>query len=409
MSTRWLGSANLITAGIFVMLCIKFSAAQFSYAAILFGLFLLCDFWRSHKGQQKFWPGGFRDIQSQLWGMAVFYLLILLPGVISHDWASMKLALSYAAYALPFFMCWFIRCKYRVDAGMQWGILLGAGVVFALGLYEWSLFPLKRIEVFFSHPNKLGTFIAVSLPVLCFGLMQVRHYFLKIIYLAVIAAGLACLCLTESRGAIVGLFGGAAIACVIGVYHRKHRITRKKLIAGLAVTLICLIAGGGLTANIISERKGLQKIGGERIMMLEASYHMWQDHKLVGVGLAHWQENYYSKAYHPSDAKEKGTEMPHNMMANFFSTTGTLGGIGYCVFLLASFVGLYKMMGSTTNIYFSISAMTVFLAFTIQSMVDQTIIYNTLARIYFALMGYFFAAYRTIDARDKENSGASDT
>lgn len=396
MIRPWIVSTNLIAGGIFFILCIKFSAAQFSYAALLFGLFALYDFWQSHKEQRAFWPEGFHDIRWQVGGMAAFYFLIWLPGLISGDLASMKLALSYASYALPFFMCWFIRKKYAVDMGMQWGILLGAGIVFALGIHEWNLFPDKRIEVFFSHPNKFGTFIIVLLPMLCFFLLQAKNYFLKLAHLLIIAAGVFCLIMTESRGAIVGLFAGAAAAALIGLYQRRRRISWKKIVAGMTVAAACLIVGGGLTANIISERSGLQKIGGERLMMLEASYQMWQDHKLLGVGLAHWQENYYSETYHPKQAREKGTEMPHNMIANFFSTTGILGGMGYCIFLLASFIGLYRVMGSTSNLFFAICAMTVFLAFTIQSLVDQTIIYNTLARIYFAIMGYVFAAYRTM-------------
>lgn len=31
-------------------------------------------------------------------------------------------------------------------------------------------------------------------------------------------------------------------------------------------------------------------MGGERIMMLEASYRMWQDHKMVGIGPGNWEE-----------------------------------------------------------------------------------------------------------------------
>lgn len=397
-------TASLLICGIFVILCVKFSSAQFSYAAILFGLFLLYDYWKSHKEQRAFWPGGIRDIRWQIVGMAAFYFLIWLPGLISGDWVSMKLALSYASYALPFFMCWFIRKKYAVDLGMQWGILLSAGIVFALGIYEWNLFPEKRIEVFFSHPNKFGTFIIVLLPMLCFFLFQARNYFFKLAHLLIIASGLFCLIMTESRGAIVGLFAGAAGAALIGIYQRRRQISWKKVMAGMAVAAACLVVGGGLTANIISERSGLQKIGGERLMMLEASYQMWQDHKLLGVGLAHWQENYYSETYHPKQAREKGTEMPHNMIANFFSTTGLLGGIGYCLFLGASFACIYKMYGRAANDYFVSCIMTVFLAFTIQSLVDQTIIYNTLARIYFAIMGYVFAAYRTIGNTDRKDA-----
>lgn len=40
--------------------------------------------------------------------------------------------------------------------------------------------------------------------------------------------------------------------------------------------------------------------GGERTIMLESSYRMWKDHKLSGIGMAHWKENYYGP-YRPEN------------------------------------------------------------------------------------------------------------
>lgn len=52
-------------------------------------------------------------------------------------------------------------------------------------------------------------------------------------------------------------------------------------------------------------------------MMLEASWEMWNDHKLTGVGPGKWGEYYYSPKYHPKDGHEK--DIPCRMICLCFS------------------------------------------------------------------------------------------
>lgn len=42
--------------------------------------------------------------------------------------------------------------------------------------------------------------------------------------------------------------------------------------------------------DVCSQREDTSKIGGERIIMLEASYAMWQDHKWMGIGMDRWED-----------------------------------------------------------------------------------------------------------------------
>lgn len=74
--------------------------------------------------------------------------------------------------------------------------------------------------------------------------------------------------------------------------------------AMLVVSLICLIS-----FNYFVEEKHTgwdpDTMGGERIMMLEASYRMWQDHKMVGIGPGNWEEYYYSESIIPKKEERR--------------------------------------------------------------------------------------------------------
>ena len=126
------------------------------------------------------------------------------------------------------------------------------------------------------------------------------------------------------------------------------------------------------------------------MFMIEASIDMWKDHPIIGVGAAHWYENYYG-TYHPGEASEKGLTMPHNMPLYFLSTGGILGGIGFIAFYVLSFMGLYLVLREQGSFLLSICALIPFFAFFIQGLVDTTIINKIPARMYFALMGYLTA------------------
>lgn len=379
---------NLITGGIFFVLCVKFSAAQFVYACVLFCIFLLLSFHNNRKGILK-WNID-KSTKMIIGGIIGFYSLILLSSILIMDYRSIIKAIIYAGYALPFFMCWYMCKIQKIDMGIEWGLIISAAISFLIGIIEWQFIPDKRIEGYWGHPNKFGLFIELVIPYLVYFFVKTKKHSKKILIAAVIVAGLFCLFQTESRGAMLGLFGGAVCALAGWMYVEN---TKKILFWGGIVITLCIITGGFFIGDVMSKRSGMSAIGGERIYMMDASLDMWKDHKLLGVGLANWEQQYYSERYHPEQAREKN-EMPHNMLINFLSTTGIIGGMGYLIFLIFSFKAIWNMWKSTTDPLFVVCVMAAFCAFTIHGFLDQTIIYNTLARIYFALMGYSFGIYK---------------
>ena len=81
----------------------------------------------------------------------------------------------------------------------------------------------------------------------------------------------------------LGCIFTSAIMIVVCHGRLKDKSVQRNAAAMLVVSLICLIS-----FNYFVEEKHTgwdpDTMGGERIMMLEASYRMWQDHKMVGIG-----------------------------------------------------------------------------------------------------------------------------
>lgn len=401
------GKLNLIVMGLLTIICVRFSASYFSYALGMFVLYFLYDAYISHKNQKKFWPDTNKTGRYLLGGTALFYLILLGDNLLLNDWQSVAKGVDIALLSVPFYMFFFLESKHGIGQGIRWGVLAGSTIITVYGLYKGLLGMDGRYESFFAHPNHFGTAIAMLCPFLCMIFWKEQKIWKKVGIGILILAMLFCLYKTGSRGAIAAFFVGVIISLGSMLWLYRSRISGKtKKMIGIFLVLICLI-GGAAFGYLQSERKGAAKIGGERIIMLEASYEMWQDHKWMGIGMDRWGEYYYSPQYHPKTGHETNLSMPHNMFIYFLSTAGIWGGIGYLLFLGLSVWGLYKTAGVIDNPWLSAAMLAAFWAFTIQGLVDTTIINKIPSRIYFALMGYYMAVGNVHRMDKRENSETS--
>ena len=390
------------------IICVRFSASYFSYAVGIFLLYFLYDVYVSHKNQREFWPNINKIGRYLLGGTALFYMVLLGDNLLLNDWQSVAKGIDIALLSVPFYMFFFLEGKHGVDRGIRWGVLAGSTIITVYGLYKGLLGMDGRYESFFAHPNHFGTAIAMLCPFLCMLFWKEQKIWKKTGIGILILAMLFCLYKTESRGAIAAFLGGILISVGSMLWLYRSRISEKtKKMIGIFLVLICLIGGAGF-GYLQSERTGAGKIGGERIIMLEASYEMWQDHKWMGIGMDRWGEYYYSPQYHPKTGHETNLSMPHNMFIYFLSTAGICGGVGYLLFLGLSIWGLYKTAGLIGNPWLSTAILAAFWAFTIQGLVDTTIINKIPSRIYFALMGYYIALGSICKTEPKKKNSFSD-
>lgn len=392
-------TSTLVSALLCLILCVRFSASYFSYALSIFLLFLLWDLWIYRKNKALRLPA----LNGQLFitGIALCYGSCLLSSALLGDVKSLKETVDITSLSLPFFMLYFLRSNHPVDFGIRWGFFLGA-LIFCIGaFFVHPDYAGPRMISFFAHPNHLGTAIAILFPFAAWHFCRTKHLLVRLIIAVLDTVMLYCLWRTESRGAMVALAAGIGLSFFVMAIVQRKAISMKRLAVLALSACLVLATGTGLLYEIQSARSARSARGGERIEMLKASYEMWQDHKLLGVGLANWQENYYSERYHPKNGIEEGLSMPHNMPAYFFSTAGLLGGTGYLAFLLLSFAALYRAAARTRDKWLAVAALAAFFAFHIHGLVDSTIINKIPARIFFALMGYALATMLSEDDTEK--------
>lgn len=324
-------------------------------------------------------------------GMCAFYGAIVLAGFLLGDKESVAKSLEQVWYAVPFFMVYFLQKKYSLDRGIKWGIIGGSAFICAFGVGLGILTQQARFTSVYTHPNIFGMMLLLLIPFTLYYWREEGKSITHYVLLLLVGLEIFCLYKTGSRGAIVGLSLGGILAMCAVAWINRRKFTKGKIKKMFIAVLLLIIAGGGLFGIIQSQRVGVAKFGGERILMLGASYEMWKDHKLIGVGLANWEKNYYSAAYHPKTGKEANLSFPHNMPAYLFSTTGIIGGAGYLAFMVLSFWAICKKVAKDKNIVLSLVILTLFFSFFLQGLVDKTLLNRVAVRLYFALMGYYFA------------------
>ena len=218
------------------------------------------------------------------------------------------------------------------------GLILGAVIVCIDGVAQYvfgkdifrsnplmSDIGLKRMTATYRHCNDFGVYL-VTIGGLVWAL-ALYEFKKKAKWLGLAAAGLVTMCivLTFSRGAALGLFGGALLMGLI----KKDKL----ILLILAISIIAL-------PFVMPESiKGWAKdtdsfldlcCNKDRIVFYRSSIEMIKDHPLIGVGV-----NTYMKAYPKYKVKDGGIITPDNPYAhnNYLQMAGEIGLLGLGVFL----------------------------------------------------------------------------
>lgn len=391
--------SNIFLFFIMIIISWEFKASYFSYALILFVLFLMIDGYYSFHHQLSFLPKRNKTFYVILLGILSFYLAFNFTSLMHWTHIDLVKSMDYTWLCFPFFMTWWILSKYDAERGFRWGILVGAVIACVIGLHQWCINPGIRIESSYAHPNHFGTMINLTLPLIGYYAVHVKNNAYRILSVCTMIVQLGCLYLTGSRGALLALIG-AVVLGMLWAYVSLKEYKNIRFGKYACVFIILILIGGGFTLYHMGQERNLDvvrmaetgdsvaKAGGERMQMIRASIAMWEDHKLFGVGAGHWGEAYYGQ-YRPSDIHEEGHSMPHNMPLFFLSTGGLVGAAGYCIFIILSIVALMKVVKMGRSLKWGIAVYMIFLSFFLQGLVDTTIINKIPARMYFALMGSF--------------------
>ena len=394
--------ATQLTAGvIFLFLCVYVPLLSFLLCALVFLLFWLYQRIHMRRGFGSRAPRWIRR------GFSSFYFLLFLSVLFQWDGRDGAVWFLYLLYLLPFYMVFSISCFYDVRKGLLWGMAAGAGAACFWGVYQFpAALDHIRIDSFYLHPNQFGFMIEMMIPTLVYAFFCFRKKRARVIMGAVLLCLLVCRVLTESRGAVMGLSLGSAGSLLLWTFCRRGEMNKQLRRRFYTAAVVILAAGVLLIQGFGGQRveQGEAHPGGERVMMIQASFNMWKDHPLSGVGLSRWKENYYG-SYRPAASREEGLKMPHNVFMYFLSTAGILGGLGYFLYLVCMTVGIYRVGEASENAALSIVLWTLFSSFTIHGLVDMA---NPSGYfLYYGLLGGFLSAgmkaeRRRIGHGDKE-------
>lgn len=384
---------ELMTVIMLVTMFTQKPKPYFTYALAAFIVFLVYDYYISRKEGRDFLPSfpKRKEIKILLLGLAVFYGLVLLANILLMDKESIIAAVNLAYYSLPLFLFWWLRSRYPVEKGIEWGTMIGTAFCGLTGW--WMMYQHIQDRMYggpLLHPNLFGAWLTMTIPMTCYFFFKEKLKWQRAILFLSVVFQMYCFYETDSRGTFAAFAIGIPASIVISllITGRKVDSAVKKYLAVLAI--VSFMLAGGFFYYRQQDLDAKQQTGGERILMLQASVEMWKDHKLMGVGTARWKENYYSPRYFPKKAQERTNSMPHNMPVFFLSTSGLIGLAGYIVSVMATFWSLI-LLGKRTELSISITLFAIFFVFLLHGFVDKTIIHNITAQLYYSFMGYLFA------------------
>lgn len=380
---------NIIISILIVILNVTFNAAYYSYFLIISSLFMGYDlYYRWGKnGTISFHFSN--QVRLLFLGNFLFYGSLFISSLVLRDISSLSRSLWLLSLTIPMYVLYYFSSSYNVTGGFQTGVIVSValnllcGFLQMAGVYQKNIFDVNRMQGFWGHPNSMGLFMAFMAPVLLFMGVKAKGIYIKCVYFLLLLMSVICLGLSQSRGAVVSLLSGGVVGLLFLIYIERKKISTKRLIVSIVAILSALVVTFSFYVSISSNRGP-----GERKVMWEASIEMWEDHKMLGVGMSRWKENYYSPKYHPTGASEKNLNMPHNMALYFLSGAGIIGGVSYILLSLIIFVVVFHCSAVLREIY-GVLPLVIYTIFFIEGLFDSTISDKQVALPFFAFVGFF--------------------
>lgn len=229
----------------------------------------------------------------------------------------------------PLLFFWLVRKESATEEDLL-GLLdawLLAGVAVSLFAFYQYLFTndtivaegVARARGAYGSPNNLGIYLARALPVgACLAVWGARR---RGLYAAASAAMLMALALTFSLGAWVGAAAALLFASLAG--------SRRRLALGIVVALaLAFLAGWSFGLPRIVSHFSLDAATWRwRTAVWQAGWNMAWDHPLLGIGLDNFL-GLYRQYMLPDAWPEPNLSHPHNIVLDFWLSTGLLGLIG---------------------------------------------------------------------------------
>ena len=388
---KYFRNATIIETLYLFFLCSTISNAGYS---ITYALLFLCAMVHLIKKNGKFKI-------PEMHFLAIYFLFtvtLLIAAFLRNDAESIQATLKYIYWTIPFFIIYIFNESYFFNKSVQWGTSLAAIVLSGYALYIFFFLPHDgRIGGFFRSPNDYAMVAEMFTPFIFaswwyYNKIQEGKFGIKFSNVLVISAffmSVIGIFLTKSRGGIAGFLFGAVVTVVIWtLLNKEHNYHISKIKIFICSCIICLVAS---IFMVITLQYCQRSYDNERVLLFKSSYNMWSDNKIYGVGYSRWKEEYQSKYIYP-EAKEPNLPMPHNTFAEFFSTTGLIGGLGYSIFVFGSIILLLRLIRKNPSNPYLWAMFWVSVAIFVHGLVDAGLRNKFVVRLYFAFWGVTLAS-----------------
>ena len=194
----------------------------------------------------------------------------------------------------------------------------------------------------FANPNEDAYSLAILVP-LAAAVAATSRWWLRVALWGVIGVYVLAICLTFSRGGLLGLF---AIVAFLG-WKQRSIVLRTLMIAGLmgGIVVVSVFWARKDSFNDISQDTTFN----QRIATIKAGIAMFNDHPLLGIGPGCSIVGY--PLYVPKDAHCGCQDqlVVHNAFIQILSETGALGFIPFMVLLGGAFLHARKLQSTDSS------------------------------------------------------------
>ncbi len=330
----------------------------------------------------------YRDIERLWMPYSIFIGGIIISSIAIMDMKSLEKAMDFFYWSLPLFILYILMQSQESLEYFYGGIFASAVFTSGYSVYQYFWEGVQRASSLYGHPNHFATLLDLSLPLVIVGTIygySLKKWYWKISGLISGIVGCVSVYATGSRGALLGVLLGGSLVFLLYMY-KKWRIRKHLVRVILWGSIFLLFMGSVYFYNLDYFHRSYDN---ERILLLQSSYQMWSEHKLWGVGLNNWATEYQSTYILP-EAREPNLDMPHNVLAFFFSATGIVGGVGFFIFQ----VGVFKLMiekvmeekeGCLLGLYLGV--LWAVIAVFIHGLLDTGITMKGAMRLYMGLIG----------------------
>lgn len=326
--------------------------------------------------------------------LCIFYGTLLIVGGLQCNTIMNTVGSSYSSVTLlmitlPLWMILFTGWQYDIRKPVWIMIYINMYAFAIYGIWRYFYMNEDRLSSFYGSPPEVGMLLDLLLPItVCLAIYYWKYTWNRILAVFLIMIEVVALCLTETRGSYLAFSVAGVSTLLVWMWKYREKISN---IQKIVISLIMIFILSTFLIYIIDTGSESEKrmYGGERLLMWESSYQMWEDNKILGIGLSEWRTQYNdpNSPYHPLKAEETTNVMPHNIYLYFLSTGGFVSFVAFLVYIFFMIRYLLKNIWRYSSNPFTWGMLFIFIAFLAHGIVDGTIISKHIGRIFYLVLG----------------------